>query len=164
MDWICSWPASPWFWSTSSLTILTAPLASVTAFSSAGPSVLHGPHQGAQKSTITGTSWEAWMTSSMKVASDPSLIRSPAGAALPGFSSSMGASSRALVMAYMRARGSKIKCRKNRRMIRWLFPAARIAQDPRPMRGGGDVAGGPDVIKAAAFIGGVPVFRAVGPP
>src|SRR5947207_2833529 len=45
------------------LTSLTAPLASLTAFSSNGPSCLHGPHQGAQKSTITGTSMEASITS-----------------------------------------------------------------------------------------------------
>ena len=63
-----------WFWSTSILTSRTLPLASVTAFSSAGPSVLHGPHHGAQKSTITGTSREASITSAMKVASVPSLI------------------------------------------------------------------------------------------
>ncbi len=42
--------------STSTLTSRTLPPASVTAFSSTGPSVLQGPHHGAQKSTITGTS------------------------------------------------------------------------------------------------------------
>ena len=47
--------ASSWFLSMSILTSRTAPLASFTAFSSAGPSVLQGPHQVAQKSTITGT-------------------------------------------------------------------------------------------------------------
>ena len=75
---ICA--AIRWFWSTSILTSFTLPFASVTAFSSAGVSVLHGPHHGAQKSTITGTSFEASMTSAMKVASVASLI----GLALEG--------------------------------------------------------------------------------
>ena len=46
----------------------TAPLAARTAFSRIGPSCLHGPHQGAQKSTTTGASKEASTTSVMKVA------------------------------------------------------------------------------------------------
>ena len=75
---ICA--AIRWFWSTSILTSRTLPLASVTAFSSAGVSVLQGPHQGAQKSTITGTSTEASITSAMKVASVPSLIGLGGGA------------------------------------------------------------------------------------
>src|SRR5580698_4898964 len=58
------------------LTSLTLPLAASTARSSAGPSVLQGPHQVAQKSTITGCSREASMTSLAKPASLPSLIRS----------------------------------------------------------------------------------------
>ncbi len=77
---ICA--AIRWFWSTSILTRRTLPLASVTAFSSAGVSVLHGPHHGAQKSTMIGTSWEASITSAMKVASVASLIRLPCGGAL----------------------------------------------------------------------------------
>src|SRR6476660_8235991 len=56
------------------LTSLTAPLASATAFSSDGPSVLQGPHQGAQKSTITGTLREASSTSAANVSSELSLI------------------------------------------------------------------------------------------
>src|SRR6185312_170099 len=55
------------------LTSLTAPLASATAFSSEGPSVLQGPHQGAQKSTITGTVREASRTSAANVSSELSL-------------------------------------------------------------------------------------------
>ena len=42
---------------------------------------MHGPHQGAQKSTITGTVWLASTTSAMKFASDTSFIRSAAGVA-----------------------------------------------------------------------------------
>ncbi len=45
----------------------TLPLAPVTAFSMMGPSVLHGPHQGAQKSTSTGRRLDSSMTSAMKV-------------------------------------------------------------------------------------------------
>src|ERR1700733_245851 len=56
------------------LTRRTAPLASLTTFSSAGPSCLQGPHQGAQKSTITGTSRDASSTSAAKVSSEESLI------------------------------------------------------------------------------------------
>ena len=89
---ICA--AIRWFWSTSILTSRTLPLASVTAFSSAGVSVLHGPHQGAQKSTITGTSTDASITSAMKVASVPSLIGLGGGACR-----SIGASLRASTVA-----------------------------------------------------------------
>src|ERR1041385_8431636 len=56
------------------LTSLTAPLASATAFSSAGPSVLQGPHHGAQKSTITGTARDASRTSAANVSSVLSLM------------------------------------------------------------------------------------------
>ena len=69
--------ARSWFWSTLILTSRTAPRASRTSFSSAGPSCLHGPHQGAQKSTMTGTSIEASSTSASKVAVLESFIRSP---------------------------------------------------------------------------------------
>src|ERR1700758_5252531 len=51
-----------------SLTIRTAPLVARTVFSRIGPSCLQGPHQGAQKSTITGASKEPSTTSVMKVA------------------------------------------------------------------------------------------------
>src|SRR5215468_8161429 len=50
------------------LTIRTAPLAARTVFSRIGPSCLQGPHQGAQKSTITGASNEPSTTSAMKLA------------------------------------------------------------------------------------------------
>src|ERR1700758_705339 len=67
------------------LTRRTAPFASFTTFSSAGPSCLHGPHQGAQKSTTTGTWREASRTSAVNVSRDPSLMRdaevAPPGAA-----------------------------------------------------------------------------------
>ena len=56
------------------LTIFTAPSAAFTAASSWGPRVLQGPHQGAQKSTITGTSRLATSTSAAKVARLESLI------------------------------------------------------------------------------------------
>ena len=67
------------------LTSRTAPLASLTAFSSPGPSVLHGPHQGAQKSTITGTSRLASSTSAAKVASEESLIKGLAAPSAAAF-------------------------------------------------------------------------------
>src|SRR6056297_628879 len=67
-----------WLRSTSTLAIRTAPPARVTAASSAGPSVLHGPHHAAQKSTITGTVCDASITSVMKSASVTSRTRSPA--------------------------------------------------------------------------------------
>ncbi len=44
-----------------------------TAFSITGPSMRHGPHHSAQKSTTTGCSWERWMTSRSKVASVASM-------------------------------------------------------------------------------------------
>ena len=44
MDWTRICDASIWFWSTSILTSLTAPLAARTAFSSAGVSWRQGPH------------------------------------------------------------------------------------------------------------------------
>src|SRR5688572_15835358 len=72
--------ASIWFLSMSILTSLTAPLASLTTFSIIGCSVLHGPHHGAQKSTITGTVREASITSLANLVWSLSLMRS-AGAA-----------------------------------------------------------------------------------
>src|SRR5579864_8787274 len=80
-----SWRAISWFSSILTLTSLTAPLASATAFSSEGPSVLQGPHQGAQKSTITGTSRLASSTSAAKVARPESLIWGLAGPAEAAF-------------------------------------------------------------------------------
>ena len=72
--------ASIWFLSMSILTSLTAPLASLTTFSIIGCSVLHGPHHGAQKSTMTGTVRDASITSLANLVWSLSLMRS-AGAA-----------------------------------------------------------------------------------
>ena len=72
--------ASIWFWSMLILTSLTAPLAALTTFSIAGCNCLHGPHHGAQKSTITGTVREASSTSLANLVWSLSLMRS-AGAA-----------------------------------------------------------------------------------
>src|SRR4051812_37669067 len=47
-------------------TSLKRPPYSRSSFSRSGPSALHGPHHGAQKSTSTGTSIEASMTSRSK--------------------------------------------------------------------------------------------------
>src|ERR1700719_4621749 len=65
------------------LTRRTAPFASFTTFSSAGPSCLHGPHHGAQKSTMTGTCLDASSTSAAKLSIEPSLMNAP-GEAGPG--------------------------------------------------------------------------------
>ena len=46
-----------------------------TSASNAGPNVLQGPHQGAQKSTTIGEDLDASMTSSMNVSSLTSLIK-----------------------------------------------------------------------------------------
>src|SRR5512144_114538 len=72
--------ASIWFWSMLILTSLTAPLASLTTFSIIGCSVLHGPHHGAQKSTMIGVVREASSTSLANLVWSLSLMRS-AGAA-----------------------------------------------------------------------------------
>jgi hypothetical protein len=71
--------ASSWFWSMSILTRRTAPRAAFTACSSKGPSCLQGPHQGAQKSTMTGVVMEACSTSASKLSVLESLIRSAGG-------------------------------------------------------------------------------------
>ncbi len=84
-----NWPAMAGFLSTSILTSLTAPLAASTTFSRAGPRVLQGPHQVAQKSTITGWMREASTTSAMKLASEPSLTLDWAAGAAPVSPSSM---------------------------------------------------------------------------
>src|ERR1700722_18882977 len=66
-----------------SFTMRTAPLAARTAFSRSGPNCLHGPHHGAQKSTMTGCSNEASTTSAMKLAVVTSLIGAAAAPAWP---------------------------------------------------------------------------------
>src|SRR5215470_14649981 len=69
------------------LTIRTAPLLARTVFSRIGPSCLHGPHHGAQKSTMTGVSNEPSTTSAMKLA----LLTSFTGvAAVPPIKGSLG--------------------------------------------------------------------------
>src|SRR3954468_9164453 len=80
MDWMRSCWASIWFWSMLIFTSLTAPLASLTTFSINGCRVLHGPHHGAQKSTITGVVREVSSTSLANLVWSLSLMRS-AGAA-----------------------------------------------------------------------------------
>ena len=80
IDWTRSWAASCWFSSTLTFTSRTRPLAALTTFSMIGVSCLHGPHHGAQKSTITGTVRDVSMTSAMKWAVSESLISSPCGA------------------------------------------------------------------------------------
>src|SRR5262245_55628906 len=67
----CTWNALEiWgFSSTLTFTSVTAPSVASTTFSMMGPSVRHGPHQGAHKSTTTGTSLERSMTSVWNVAS-----------------------------------------------------------------------------------------------
>src|SRR5947209_16037145 len=72
---------------------LTLPLAAFTAFSSTGVSCLHGPHQGAQKSTSTGWRFDSSMTSFMKACVVVSLTRSavaapPSCSIVIGFSNS----------------------------------------------------------------------------
>src|SRR5713101_6525734 len=68
--------ASIWFWSMLILTSFTAPLAAFTTFSMAGCNCLHGPHHGAQKSTITGMVREASSTSLANLVWSLSLMRS----------------------------------------------------------------------------------------
>ena len=56
------------------LASLKRPAYSASTFSSTGPSDLQGPHQGAQKSTSTGTLCEASMTSVSKLARVTSIM------------------------------------------------------------------------------------------
>ena len=58
----------------------------------------------------------------------------------------------------------QIKRREHRNMVGRLFPTARRAQDAAGVSGGCDIGGGPDMIQTAAFIGGIPIGGAVGPP
>ena len=57
----------------------TSPAFSAATFSMIGPSTRHGPHQGAQKSTTTGTVFERSRTSVAKVASVTSRAAVSAG-------------------------------------------------------------------------------------
>src|SRR5690606_4108619 len=64
-----------------SLASFTRPRASRTTFSSIGVNCLHGPHQGAQKSTRTGWRRDSWITSAAKEAVETSFMTSvPCGA------------------------------------------------------------------------------------
>ncbi len=67
----CTWKeAETWgFSSTLTLASSTAPVVAATTRSRMGPRVLHGPHQGAHRSTTTGTVAERTRTSCSKVAS-----------------------------------------------------------------------------------------------
>ena len=73
MDWTAKLWATRGFSSTLTLASSTAPSVAATARSSMGPSVLHGPHQGAHRSTMTGTvmlrvstaSWKVWSVTSI---------------------------------------------------------------------------------------------------
>jgi hypothetical protein len=65
--------ARPWLASTSTFASTTLPSRACSAASSAGPSVRHGPHHSAQKSTTTGTSFERSTTSRSKLASVTSI-------------------------------------------------------------------------------------------
>ena len=71
----CTWKAAAvcWFVSTSTLASTTLPPVSSITFSRIGPSVLHGPHHSAQRSTTTGTCLERSTTSVGKVASVTSI-------------------------------------------------------------------------------------------
>ena len=59
--------ATSWFSSTLILASSTAPPRASISFSSRGPSIVQGAHQGAQKSTTTGSSLERSITSRSKV-------------------------------------------------------------------------------------------------
>src|ERR671914_1065491 len=56
IDWTLYLIAISWFSSTFSLVTLTLPAIIFPTCSTAGPTILHGPHHSAQKSTNTGTS------------------------------------------------------------------------------------------------------------
>src|SRR3979490_854030 len=73
MDWTWNASATRRLASTSTLTSSTPPLVSATTFSRIGPSVRHGPHHSAHRSTTTGTSAERSRTAVSKVASVTSI-------------------------------------------------------------------------------------------
>ncbi len=81
MDW--TWKA--WliwgFSSTLTLTSSTLPPVAPITFSRMGPSWVHGPHHGAQRSTTTATSFERSRTAVWKVASVTSVISGSNGIA-----------------------------------------------------------------------------------
>ena len=67
IDWMRSCCAISGFSSILTLTSATLPPASLTVLSRIGASCLQGPHQGAQKSTITGVWCDASITSAAKL-------------------------------------------------------------------------------------------------
>ena len=70
------------FASTSTLASTQAPAAALARRSSTGDSCLHGPHQSAHRSTMTGTCRDRSTTSAWKVSSVTSIthsLRGPAG-------------------------------------------------------------------------------------
>src|SRR3979490_429499 len=73
MDWTWNASATRRLASTSTLTSSTWPPVSPTTFSRIGPSVRHGPHHDAHRSTTTGTSVERSRTAVSKVASVTSI-------------------------------------------------------------------------------------------
>src|SRR6516162_8488399 len=93
MDWTPNVWATRGFSSTLTLASATRPSVSATAFSRIGPSVLHGPHQGAHKSTTTGTvvlrastsSWNVWSVTStaLDATARPGHVRPAAGRIRP---------------------------------------------------------------------------------
>ena len=92
IDWTRKACATAGLASTSTLASSTPPLVSPITLSRIGPSVLHGPHHSAQRSTTTGTWWDRWTTSVSNVASVTSAIVTPnvaAGSAIPGWRSTV---------------------------------------------------------------------------
>ncbi len=81
IDWMPIWPGMAGCSSMFILTSFTLPLAARTAFSSTGPSCLHGPHHGAQKSTSTGWRRDSSITSLTKVCVVVSLTHASAAVA-----------------------------------------------------------------------------------
>ncbi len=58
-----------WFFSVSAFAKISLPSYSIAIFSKTGPSIIHGPHQLAQKSTRTGIVFDFSITSFSKVSS-----------------------------------------------------------------------------------------------
>ena len=81
IDWTPSCPAIEGCSSMFIFTSLTRPPAACTARSRTGVSCLHGPHQGAQKSTRTGWLRDSRTTSAENAAVVVSFTSSPTGAA-----------------------------------------------------------------------------------
>src|SRR4051795_9081271 len=79
------------------LTSLTLPSTALTAFSSTGASCLHGPHQGAQKSTSTGWRRDSCSTSWRKPALVVSFTGLSGGAGLSASIGNLGNLTRFLV-------------------------------------------------------------------